>query len=95
MGPHAIKSLGVDLELRELILPANLLSAEQVSQEDLEEEPGLDPYRVTTTCASCSARLVFCVVSSSDTVRDLHSLFLRDLSLLCARCAKNTSRNGR
>ncbi|AHM27267.1 E7 protein [Vulpes vulpes papillomavirus 1] len=88
------RNLGIDLDLEELVLPANLLSEETLSQDALEEEPQ-SPYRVLTTCAGCSASLRLFIIASDCGVRALQQSLLGDLSFVCVNCSKDFNRHGR
>ena len=44
-----------DIELRELVLPANLVSDESLSPDAIAEEE-LCPYRIDSQCQNCECR---------------------------------------
>ncbi|ANZ90251.1 E7 protein [Bos taurus papillomavirus 19] len=82
------------LHLSDLIQPHNLECQEELpAGEELKEE--LCPYGLDTCCASCSTCLRLYIVTSNSSIRLLQELFLKDLSLLCARCSRTNLRNGR
>lgn len=78
----------LDIDLRQLVLPQNLLCGESLSQEALEEEEPQSPYRVVTCCTSCSATLRFFVVSTNTGIRDFQELLFGKLSFVCVPCSR-------
>ncbi|AYD74599.1 E7 [Macaca mulatta papillomavirus 5] len=82
------------LEFEEDILPVNLLSEEDLSQEEELEEPDRSPYSVVTHCDRCAKSLRIVVIATKDSVRSLETLLFGSLSLLCPPCARSL-RHGR
>lgn len=86
----------IELQLDELVMPANLLSDEVLSpNEDVEEE--LVPYRIESTCSVCKSLVRFHVTASDEGIRGLQQLLLSDLSFVCLTCSRAICRrqNGR
>nr|UUA80636.1 E7 [Erethizon dorsatum papillomavirus 2]WCD67578.1 E7 protein [Erethizon dorsatum papillomavirus 2] len=56
-----------------------------------EEEPclNLSPHEVQTICWLCHCRLRLVVVTSKNSLLQLHCLLLQDLHLQCAGCTLN------
>ncbi|AEM24622.1 transforming protein [Human papillomavirus 139] len=78
--------------LEDLILPANLLSDEDLSAEaELESAHVL--YRIVTYC-HCGTRIKFSVLASPEGIRGLELLLLEEVSFLCTGCSKGLN-NGR
>lgn len=74
-------------DVNDLIIPANLLSNEDLSQE-AERESDHSPYKVVVHCGCCDSKLKFTVAASPDGIRDLQQLLLGQLSFLCTGCSK-------
>ena len=83
-----------DIELSELVLPANLISDESLSPDVTPEEEQL-PYRVDTQCDKCNCRIRVTAVATEFGIRCLQQLLLQELSFLCLRCSREVCRNGR
>lgn len=87
-----------DIVLEELPCNVSLYCDEQLlPSDDEEEEPEQvqqDLFSVEITCPVCDNRLFFCVLSSPATVRQLHTLLLRDLGILCFSCAQRKEQDG-
>ncbi|AUB51255.1 E7 protein [Human papillomavirus type 212] len=87
----------INLNLEELVLPANLLSDEDEPPVDdvsvAEEERQL--FRVDTSCANCETGIRVIVYSTNSGVRRLFDLLLEDLSFVCPGCARSSVRHGR
>lgn len=79
-------------DVNELILPANLLS-----DEDLSAEAELDsahvPFQIVAYCV-CGTKLKFSVAASPEGIRRFEQLLLGELLFLCSGCSKRI-RHGR
>lgn len=75
-------------DVNDLILPANLLSNEDLSPE-AEQETDHSPFKVIVHCSTCECRLKFTVTASPDGIRGFQQLLLGQLSFLCTGCSKN------
>nr|AYD41497.1 MAG: E7 protein [Human papillomavirus] len=83
-----------DIELSELVLPANLVSDESLSPDaTAEEEPC--PYRIDSHCHSCGSRIRVTLVATEFGIRCFEQLLFRELCLLCPTCSRQLTRNGR
>nr|AYA94567.1 MAG: E7 protein [Human papillomavirus] len=85
----------IELDLRALVLPDNLLCNESLSPDTEGQEEEHVPYRVDTCCNSCGAGVRLCVFSTSTAIRTLEQLLLSELNLFCPPCAKNLFQHGR
>ncbi|ANG08982.1 E7 [Human papillomavirus 191] len=87
----------IELQLDELVMPANLLSDEVLSPNEDEEEVEFVPYRVDSSCSVCKALIRFHVTASDQGIRGLQQLLLSELSFVCLTCSRATCRrqNGR
>lgn len=74
-------------DVNDLILPANLLSNEDLSAE-AEQESDHSPYRVVVHCSLCDCKLKFTVAANPDGIRGFQQLLLGSLSFLCTGCSK-------
>lgn len=84
----------VELELEPLVLPANLLSNESLSLDDVPEEEQVSPFQIDTYCHSCEARVRICVLSKPGAIRTLELFLLSaDLSFVCTRCSRDLLQN--
>lgn len=84
----------IELDLNEIVLPANLVADETLDSVDIEEEPKSE-YKVDTCCNTCSASVRLVVAATGDGIRHLEFLLVHDrLAIVCARCARNR-RDGR
>ncbi|AEQ98806.1 E7 [Human papillomavirus 155] len=94
MHGEAVNIRDIVLEdVNELILPANLLSDEDLSQE-AEQESDHSPYEVVVHCNNCQVKLKFAVEASPEGIRGFQQLLLGPLSFLCTGCSR-AIRNGR
>ncbi|CDI44918.1 E7 protein [Human papillomavirus 184] len=94
IGPsHSIDD--IELDLHDLVLPANLISEESLSPDSDPEEEEQLPFRVETSCKSCGTGVRFSVCATQAAIRTLQVLLQQELSLLCLRCARNILQNGR
>ncbi|AXN57295.1 E7 [Macaca mulatta papillomavirus 4] len=93
MRSNAPNTQNLNLDIADLVLPANLISDETLSSD--EEVESLPSFSIDTFCASCHAALRLFVQSSNETVRALQRLFLEDLSVLCTTCGRERARHGR
>ncbi|QYI89529.1 E7 early protein [Bos taurus papillomavirus 34] len=73
------------VELEDAISPINLNCEEEIETEEIECP---NPYAVTATCYVCEDTLRLAVVTSTDGIRQLQSLLLDSLNLLCASCSR-------
>nr|AYA94180.1 MAG: E7 protein [Human papillomavirus] len=86
----------IELDLEDLVIPANLLSNESLSLDVIPEEEQLSPYKVDSLCSNCNKCVRVCIVSTTGAVHALEQLLLSaDLSFLCAGCSRTTVRHGR
>ncbi|ATQ38208.1 E7 [Gammapapillomavirus 5] len=84
----------IELNLHDLVIPANLLSDEVLQDENIEEE--LYPYHIDTCCAQCQTGVRLTIYAVEFGLRLLESLLLDEkLFLCCPGCARQTRRNGR
>nr|AYA94735.1 MAG: E7 protein [Human papillomavirus] len=84
-----------DIELKELVLPANILTNESLSPDVEAEEEEREPYKVDSYCYTCTAGVRICVLATKDSIRTLQVLLQGELSLLCPGCSRAFCRNGR
>ena len=86
----------IELQLDELVMPANLLSDEVLSPNEDEEEEFV-PYRIDSTCGVCRARIRLHVTASDEGIRGFQQLLLSQLSFVCLTCSRAICRrqNGR
>ena len=96
IGPE-IKVGDIELQLEELVMPADLLSDEVLSpDEDEEEELDEQPYRIDSLCRVCKTSIRLYVSTSDQGIRRLQQLLFSDLSFICTRCTRTSFRqNGR
>ncbi|ATQ38201.1 E7 [Gammapapillomavirus sp.] len=86
----------IELELSELVMPANLLSNESLSPDDTPEEEQVSPFKVDSLCEHCNNCIRICVIATTGGIRLLEQLLLASqLSFLCPGCARTTVRHGR
>nr|AYA93945.1 MAG: E7 protein [Human papillomavirus] len=85
----------IDLDLRELIMPENLLSNESLSTDEEQEEEQLTPFKVDTCCPNCHQALRVCVLATAAAIRRLEVLLVTDLSFVCPGCSRLIFRHGR
>lgn len=81
------------VDIEDLILPANLLSDEDLSAE-AELVTTHNPYKIVACCACCGGTLKFHVAASPEGIRGLEQLLLGSLSFICTGCSKSV-RDGR
>lgn len=87
---------GIELDLHELVLPANLIATEESLSPDAEpEEEQRNPYKVDTYCDSCKTGVRIFIVATEASVRTLQHLLLEELSLLCIGCSRTVFQHGR
>ncbi|ATQ38234.1 E7 [Gammapapillomavirus 7] len=80
-------------DIEQLILPANLLSNEDLSEEAELESPH-SPYQIVAYCCGCERILKFHITASPEGIRGFEQLLLGEISFLCTGCSK-AFRNGR
>lgn len=85
----------IDLDLHELIMPANLLSNESLSPDDEQQEEQVTPFQIDSWCPNCHKALRVCVLASAASLRRLEVLLVSDLSFVCPGCSRLIFRNGR
>ncbi|AOP12496.1 E7 [Canis familiaris papillomavirus 19] len=86
----------INLELHDLVLPANLLSSEVLEAEEEESEPEPGRYRVVTCCNLCHSPLrLFIEAADERLVRLFHQLLLDGLGILCVACYRTHCQDGR
>lgn len=89
----AVRDLNIVLE--DLVLPANLLSNENLdSDEDEVEEESQCPYKIDTCCSNCQVALRLFVTATSEGIRTFEQLLLSAVTIICPKCAKER-RHGR
>ncbi|ATQ38339.1 E7 [Gammapapillomavirus 11] len=86
-----------DINLEELVLPANLICEESLSPDDVPEEESavLSPYRVDTECYTCNRRIRLSVVASTAAIFLFEQLLLQDLNVVCPGCSRQNFNYGR
>lgn len=86
----------VELDLRELVLPDNLLCEESLSPDcEPEEEQDRSTYKVDTVCCYCDAGVRLCVAATTPAIRLFEELLLGGLLLICPRCSRGPVQHGR
>ena len=85
----------IELELEELIMPADLLSNESLSPDDEQQEEQVTPFRVDSWCPTCHQGVRVCVLATADCLRRLEVLLVSGLFFVCPGCSRLTFRNGR
>lgn len=73
------------VELQDTISPISLNCEEEL---ELEETDAPNPYAVTASCYVCEESLRLAVVTSEEGIRQLQTLLLDSLNLLCASCSR-------
>ncbi|AUT11918.1 E7 [Leptonychotes weddellii papillomavirus 5] len=88
----------IDLDLREVVLPVDLLSGETLPPEEVESPPPEpERFRVDSRCGGCHTPVRLCIqVVHRTLVHKFEELLLEGLDIVCATCLKATfgSRNG-
>lgn len=84
----------IELDLQELVLPANLLAEDEEIVEAEEVEPPGNSYRIVTCCVSCHSTLRLWVFATSDQIRVQQELLLAGLGIICPGCAKSHCHHG-
>lgn len=88
MHGEAVNIKDIVLEnVNDLILPANLLSNEDLSAE-AEQELDHSPFKVIVHCYNCETKLKFTVAASPDGIRGFQQLLLGQLSFFCTGCSR-------
>lgn len=82
------------VELEGVVSPVNLDCEEEIETEEVEVDFP-NPYEITAVCYVCEDILRLAVVTSSSGIRELQSLLLGSLSLLCAACSREAFRTRR
>ncbi|ATQ38429.1 E7 [Gammapapillomavirus 15] len=86
----------IELNLHDLVLPANLIApAESLSPDVEPEEEQPDLYRVDTYCGTCGTGVRIVILATDSSVRTLNILLLGQLSLICTSCFRTRFRHGR
>nr|AYA93852.1 MAG: E7 protein [Human papillomavirus] len=85
----------IELDLRELVLPGNLLSNESLSTDDEAEEEQVSPFKVDSWCPNCHKGVRVCVIATTPAIRTLEVLLACNLSFVCPGCSRSIFRNGR
>lgn len=83
----------VELDLHELVMPANLLSDESLSPDTIPEEELKTLYKIDVTCGTCSTAVRLVVGATNLGIRHLEELLLSEVDIICAPCARRY--NGR
>lgn len=78
----------------ELVLPANLLSDESLSPDDIPEEELKALYKIDGECGTCRSRIRLVVGATTEGIRGLQHLLISEVDLICVTCAKEF-RHGR
>ncbi|AGV40803.1 putative E7 protein [Felis catus papillomavirus 4] len=84
----------IELDLDELVLPANLLASEEILEAEEEEEPESNPYRIVTCCVLCHSTLRLVVSATDAQIRAQQDLFLAGLGIICPVCYRNNRNHG-
>lgn len=84
-----------DIELKELVLPVDLISNESLSPDTEAEEEEREPYTVDSYCHACATGVRICVIATKGSIQTLQVLLQDSLNLLCPRCARAFCRHGR
>lgn len=85
----------IELDLEELIMPADLLSNESLSPDDEQQEEQVTPYQVDSWCPNCHQGVRVCVLASAECIRRLEVLLVSGLFFVCPGCSRVIFRNGR
>ncbi|QYI89555.1 E7 early protein [Bos taurus papillomavirus 38] len=93
MKGHDVVLQELASELEEVVSPVNLDCEEEIETEEVEVLP--NPYEIRAVCYVCEDTLRFAVVTSSAGIRELQTLLLGSLSLLCAACSREAFRSRR
>ncbi|AJG05908.1 E7 protein [Bos taurus papillomavirus 15] len=81
-------------ELEDIVSPINLDCEEEIETEEVEVDFP-NPYEITAVCYVCEETLRIAVVTTTTGIRDLQTLLLGSLSLLCAACSRDAFCNRR
>lgn len=73
-------------ELEDVVSPISLACEEDIETEEVDIP---NPYEVTAVCYVCEDTLRIAVVTSTSGIRQLQTLLLGSLSLLCAACSRD------
>ncbi|ALY11243.1 E7 [Canis familiaris papillomavirus 17] len=85
----------VELELKDLVIPTNLLSGETLEAEEEEFAPEPGRYRVVTPCNICHSSLrLFVEVADETQIHRFHQLLLDGLGIVCATCHRTHFSHG-
>ena len=86
----------VELNLHELVLPANILAPEESLSPDVEsEEEQSDIYRVDTYCGTCGTGVRIFILATAPSVRTFNLLLLVELCIICTGCVRTRFHHGR
>ena len=90
----------LNLELNDVLLPANLLSEEVLQSSDDEyeitEEESVVPFRIDTCCYRCEVAVRITLYAAELGLRTLEQLLVEGkLTFCCTACARSLNRNGR
>lgn len=80
------------LDLQELVQPIDLHCDEELSENQLEEEPTPQriDYKIVSSCGGCGTKLRIFASCTQFGIRTLQDLLLEEVALLCSNC-----KNGR
>ncbi|AGM37978.1 E7 [Felis catus papillomavirus 3] len=84
----------IELDLQELVLPANLLADEILETEEVEPPPESQAYRIVTCCGICERKVRLFVSATSSQIRVQQELFLAGLSIICVACCRDLTQHG-
>nr|AYA93878.1 MAG: E7 protein [Human papillomavirus] len=85
----------IELNLHDLVLPANLLTDESLSPDDFPEEEQQLPFKIDCSCGTCGAGVRLVVLATQIGISTLQQLLTSDLSVICPRCFRGHFHHGR
>ena len=86
----------IELNLFDLVLPGNLLAAEEsLSPDEEPEEEQIEPYKVDTYCGTCRTGVRIFILATGAAVRTLQHLLSGELTILCTGCSRIRFQHGR
>ncbi|ADQ39300.1 E7 [Macaca fascicularis papillomavirus 2] len=79
------------LELEDAVQPIDLHCNEEVLEEQVEEEPEKNPFKVLVSCGGgCGSKLRLFVTATAYGIRTFQHVLLSELSILCPECRETT-----
>lgn len=85
----------IELDLHDLVIPANLIANESLSPDDLPEEEQQLPFKIDCSCGTCGAGVRLAVLATQIGISTLQHLLTSDLSIICPRCFRGHFHHGR